>query len=134
MQECRVHAWQWPYDPGDQLVGSNWMQEMRRALLSVGSSQEDQWEQAHRQQWLTAQPVLVRSRLEEKGSLLHHISGEARSPTSSSFGAQQKQAPAGLLGAQGTVNAAAVLLAQDFTYLLLQPQHWQCEERLHRSH
>lgn len=44
---------------------------MRRALLFCGPSQEDQWDQTHRLQFLTAQPVLVASRLEEKSSPLH---------------------------------------------------------------
>lgn len=54
-------------------MGPNWMQEMRRALLFGGPSQEDQWDQTHRWQFLTAQPVLVKSRLEEKSSPLPHF-------------------------------------------------------------
>lgn len=44
------------------------MQEMRRALLSGGPSQGDQWDQTHRLQFLTAPPVL-----EEKSSPLPHL-------------------------------------------------------------
>ena len=49
------------------------MQDMRRALLFGGPSQEDHWEQTHRWQFLTAQPIRMRSRLEEKSSLLPHF-------------------------------------------------------------
>lgn len=65
-------VWQWPQDPGDQL-GLNYMQEVGRALLSVGPSQEDQWQQTQRRQFLTAQPILVRSRLEERRGRLPHF-------------------------------------------------------------
>lgn len=44
-----------------------------RALHVAGPSQEGQWEQTLRQQFLTAQPVLVKSRLEEKSSPLSHF-------------------------------------------------------------
>lgn len=46
---------------------------MRRALLFGSPSQEAQWDQTHRLQFLTAQPVLVKSRLEEKSSPLPHF-------------------------------------------------------------
>lgn len=51
-------------------MGPNWMQEMRAALLFGSPSQEDQWDQTPRLQFLTAQPILVKSRLEEKSSPL----------------------------------------------------------------
>lgn len=54
----------------------NWIQKMRRALHFGGPSQEDQWDQIHRLQFLTAQPVLVKSSLEEKAAP-YHISYEA---------------------------------------------------------
>lgn len=47
-----------------------------RSLLFGSSSQEDQWDQTHRLRFLTAQPIFVKSRLEEKAAL-YHISCEA---------------------------------------------------------
>lgn len=54
-------------------MGPHWTQEMRRALLFGGPSQEDQGKQTHRLQFLTAQPVLVTPRLEEKSIPLPHF-------------------------------------------------------------
>lgn len=54
-------------------MGPKWLQEMRRDLFCGSPSQEHQWNQIHRLQFLTAQSVLEKSRLEEKSSPLPYF-------------------------------------------------------------
>ena len=115
-------------------MGPNWMQEMR-TLLFGGPSQEDQWEQIHTLQFLTAQPVLVKSSLEEKSNplttFLVRLDGvveESKTRKISSrpcplfnqlllWDSTKTEDPTGLLLAQGIVNLVAVLLAQDHLFI-----------------